>query len=95
MDNYYTSPTLFKYLLTHSVAAVGTAKTNRKNFPKFDTPTTKPPRGTCTFMYHKKLVAVRWLDNRDIYCLSTAVGDSVNRQDGTEMIEVNCQIIEE
>jgi len=99
MDNYYTSPTLFKDLLCKFVAAVGTARTNRKNFPKFETPTTKPPRGTCSFLYHKEIVAVRWLDNRDIFCLSTAVGDSVtkvNRREGTEVIEVDCpEIIEE
>ena len=39
VDNYYTSPTLFKDLFTHSVAAVGTTRTNWKNFPKFETPT--------------------------------------------------------
>jgi len=79
MDNYYTSPTLFKDLLCKSIAAVGTAITNWKNFPKFETPTTKPPKGTCSFLYHKELMhkelmAARWLNNWDIFCLSTAVG---------------------
>jgi len=64
-----------------------------KNFPKFETPTIKPPRVTCSFLYHKELRgAVRWLDNQGISCLSTAVGDSitkVNWRDGTEVIEVD------
>ena len=98
MDNY-TSPVLFMDLLKEQIGAIGTARTNRKNFPSFANVTPKPPRGSCTFMYRKELLAVRWTDKRDIYALTTVISDvmtKVNRQDGKEIMEVNCpEIIQE
>ena len=83
----------FMDLLKEQIGAVGTARTNRKNFPKFANTTLKPPRGFCVFMYHKELVAVRWTDKRDIHALATVIGDgltTVGRRDGKEVMEVNC-----
>ena len=93
MDNFYSSPVLFLDLVGKNTAACGTVKTNRMNFPEDLKPALKVPRGTCTFMYHKSLFATHWYDNRDVYALSTAVGDTtvqVHRHVETEVIDVTC-----
>ena len=93
MDNFYSSPVLFLDLVDKNIAASGTAKTNRTNFPEYLKPDSKVPRGTCTFMYYKSLTATHWYDNRDVYALSTAVDDTVvqvRRRVENEVIDVTC-----
>jgi len=44
-------------------------------------------------MNHKSLFASHWYDNRDVYALSTAVGDTtvqVRRRVETEVVDVIC-----
>ena len=95
-DNYYSSPVLFEDLLAAGTTATGTIRTNRKHFPKIlkrASGERPQERGTTTFAYHNNITVVRWIDNRDVYAISTLNSDlltKVKRQvDGT-VKEITC-----
>ena len=80
MDNFYASPQLFKDLLSVSTYASGTLRTNRKHFPDSLKPKAgerAKARGTPTFAFCDKVTVVRWIDNKDVYAMSTLYPDSV------------------
>ena len=73
MDNFYSSPNLFRQLVTRNIGAVGTVKHSRKNMPpqllprnlhlaKGDDP---------VFMKDDPLVVVTWHDTKRVAALST------------------------
>lgn len=70
MDNWYTSPTLLKYLSSKKVGACGTVKANRKGMPNL---CKKLKRGECKLAITKKskILACKWEDKRDVLMLST------------------------
>ena len=76
-DNFYSSPQLFQDLLDKSTLASGTVRKNRKNFPKNLDMATKLSRGESKFAYHKNLTVCRWYDNKDVFCISTLLSDSL------------------
>ena len=93
MDNFYSSPELFEDLLSYKTLASGTARTNRKNFPKKLKEFTKMSRGDSKFLFHKNTTACRWYDNKDVYCLSTIFNGSlttVRRQVEKETRDISC-----
>ena len=68
-DNWYSSPSLCRYLLSRKTGAVGTVKTNRKYFPKF--PDTE--RGVVNLKRSEcgKILALSWKDKRPVNMVST------------------------
>lgn len=76
-DNFYTSPVLFKHLLLKKLTASGTLRLNRKHVPKCLVKATGMKRGESKFAFHSGLTAARWHDNKDVFCLSTHIQDSV------------------
>lgn len=70
MDNWYTSPTLLKYLSSKGIGACGTVKANRKGMPFFKN---KLKRGDCKVAVttRSKILACKWMDKRDVHMLST------------------------
>ena len=90
MDNYYSSPLLFKDVFAAGTTATGTLRTNRKNFKqKFG----DVPRGTVSFVYKGNLTVVKWSDNRDVHANSTLYSNEitkVKRQVEGESVEVSC-----
>ena len=89
MDNFYTGPILFKDLLDKKFAASGTCRVARKGFPKALVPISTLPRGMSCFQYYSNLTATHWRDKRDIYVLSTIIGDNttkVCRRSGLEIL---------
>ncbi|XP_063220583.1 piggyBac transposable element-derived protein 4-like [Bacillus rossius redtenbacheri] len=67
MDRFYSSPTLFYKLKT---LAVGTVQKNRKGLPP-ELKCKELARGEAIFRRCGPLLAVKWKDTRDVYCLST------------------------
>jgi len=69
MDNWYSSPALFRQLRQRDTDAVGTVRLSRSRMP----PDLKPkiPRGTITARYSENLMALKWHDKREITMLST------------------------
>ncbi|XP_047669538.1 piggyBac transposable element-derived protein 4-like [Tachysurus fulvidraco] len=86
VDNFYTSPDLFRDLLAKKIWACGTIHGQRIGFRK-DRPgglVRSSPRGTIRWIREGPLVFVQWRDTRDVLMCSTfhsAHGqDSVRRQ---------------
>lgn len=78
VDNFYTSPQLLNDLLVAGTYCTGTARSNRKDFPKEIVPTkSNLPSGAFRFAIAKllgnlgKIVAVWWRDQRYVLALST------------------------
>ena len=100
MDNYYSSPELFRDLLLRKTTASGTVRLNRKYFPDQLKPVRGEParsRGTTSFAFHGQLTMVRWIDNKDVYALSTIFSDTLTtarRRVGNHAQDIPCpQII--
>jgi len=73
MDNFYTSPELFRTLESKDIGACGTARSNRKHMPNGLKPETpKLKRGDDPVFFHAgNLVACGWEDVKRVTCLST------------------------
>lgn len=70
IDNWYSSPNIFEYLLENDTNVIGTVKCNRKNMPK-DLPTLKLKKGEFAARSSHGLLALKWIDRKDVYMLST------------------------
>ncbi|PIK50085.1 putative piggyBac transposable element-derived protein 4-like [Apostichopus japonicus] len=78
IDNFYTSPELLAHLLSHNTLAVGTVRENRKHMPmRAKSSQTKVEVGHSIFLKSHKMTACRWMDKRDVFCLSTVHGNSL------------------
>ena len=72
MDNYYTSPNLFLTLAMKGIGACGTARPNRKNFPKeLITKARVSNRGKYDYLSNGVILAIVWVDKRSIYLITT------------------------
>ena len=69
MDNFYSSPALYRQLLQHQTDAVGTVRIGRRNMPA----DLKKPieRGSTVARYTSDMMALKWKDKRDVAMLST------------------------
>ena len=72
-DNYYTSSELYLELFNRGVNACGTARVNRRGFPKELVHKSKTGRERGFYDYRSKgpLLATVWFDRRFFYFLST------------------------
>ena len=68
-DNWYSSPSLCKYLLTRQTGAAGTVKTNRKFYPRF--PDTE--RGSVIRKKSDcgKILSLNWQDRKPVKMITT------------------------
>ena len=72
VDNYYTSPVLFLTLYNKKVLACGTARTNRKYYPKeLRVKESGKERGWYDYLCSPPLLACVWKDRRIINFLTT------------------------
>ncbi|KAI2650763.1 PiggyBac transposable element-derived protein 4 [Labeo rohita] len=78
VDNFYTSPKLFRDLLQKKIWACGTIRANRIGHLK-----TQAPRGNIRWFREDDLLFVEWKDKRDVLMCSTFHkafnGDSIKR----------------
>nr|XP_037283985.1 piggyBac transposable element-derived protein 4-like [Rhipicephalus microplus] len=78
MDNWYSSPTLFRHLKDAGSNAVGTVRLHRKNMPKgFNQ--LKLKKGECEVLFARGIMALTWQDKKQVTMLSTVhSGANVN-----------------
>lgn len=86
VDNFYTSPALFRDLLEKRIWACGTICPKVTGFPKTDVNSldSKSPRGSMRWIRKDSLLFVQWRDTRDVSLCSTLhtarVADTVRRR---------------
>ncbi|XP_031356899.1 piggyBac transposable element-derived protein 2-like [Photinus pyralis] len=91
-DNYFTSFNLFTTLQQMGILSVGTVRTNRLKGLKFKEDKVMKTEGRGSYEHfteeNKKVVAVKWFDNKGVTLLSTYVGlqpiEEVRRWSQTE-----------
>nr|XP_039258846.1 piggyBac transposable element-derived protein 4-like [Styela clava] len=73
VDNFYTSPELFSYLLSKGIYACGTFRANRIGFPKelIIKSIRSLQRGATDWRMAGDLLAQSWVDNRAVCFLTT------------------------
>ena len=79
VDNFYTSPQLFKDLLEVGTLACGTIRSNRKGFPAVvkDNVDQSDSLFCKADMTEGFMTAVHWKDKRDVFALTTSHGNAV------------------
>ncbi|XP_058624560.1 piggyBac transposable element-derived protein 4-like [Onychostoma macrolepis] len=86
LDQFYTSPTLFRDLLGKNIYACGPVLPTRKGFPKIlvNRLSKKAPRGTMRWIRDDDLLFVEWKDSQEVQMCSTFhkayEGDTVQRK---------------
>jgi hypothetical protein len=72
VDNFFTSPALFRQLLLRQTYACGTLQTTRKGAPKsLDDKLAGKERGTAAWLTNNGLCATSWLDKEPVHFLSS------------------------
>ena len=72
VDNFYTSPDLFKWLLERGINACRTVRKGRAGFPReIYFPRGRQIRGTTHYLSSGNLLAQSWFDSKEVYFLST------------------------
>ncbi|KAA8585675.1 hypothetical protein FQN60_004369, partial [Etheostoma spectabile] len=86
VDNFYTSPKLFKDLHSMHFGACGTYRDHRRGCPRTtkNAMTKKDPRGTIRWIRDGPLIFVKWMDTREVSVCSTIhsaySGETVQRR---------------
>ena len=68
-DNYYNSPDLIDLLYKRKIHACGTVRKNQKSLPIAVTQA-KLKQGETVFHHKNNLLALKWMDKREVYILS-------------------------
>ncbi|CAF1441387.1 unnamed protein product [Adineta ricciae] len=76
MDSYYSSPKLFLQMIKRKTDAVGTIRSNRIGLP-IAFKRIELHKNEQIFRYYKKLMPVKWLDEKYVTMLSTYHNDDV------------------
>ena len=90
VDNFDTSPILFRDLYNRGMYASGTVRANRKYYPSTKLDETAKQKGDMSFLHDGEMTAGKWVDKRNVYFLSTFKCDEVDeitqhQSSGSEM----------
>jgi hypothetical protein len=75
MDNWYSSPALYRQLRSNQTDALGTVRLNRKHMPV--QLKKKVAKGQTIALYSTDLMALKWMDKREVSILSTFHGSEM------------------
>ena len=71
-DNFFNSPEIIEKLFQKGIYGTRTVRANRKQIPKtIDDKQMK--RGDCEFLFSGKTMACKWMDNRSVLLLPSAL----------------------
>lgn len=86
LDNWYSSPTLFRSLLDNKTYARGTVRGHRKNMPT--AVTTKFSAGEVLYQSSNNIQCLKWQDKNDVLMLSSLHQSPLMTNSGkTRMVE--------
>ncbi len=71
-DNFFNSPTLIKRLYERGLYGIGTVRSNRKHMPEM-LADKQMQRGDSQYHYCDSVLACKWMDNRGVLMVATAV----------------------
>lgn len=77
VDNWYSSPLLFRYLKAKQTYACGTVRVSRRGMPKFN----KIKKGEIDVHHCDSLMALKWKDKNDVTLLSTMHDSKIVKSD--------------
>ncbi len=75
IDNWFSSPTLFERLPQQKTKACGTVRKNRSGMPSFE----KLGKRQQTYQTTGELLALKWMDKREVHMLTTAHEPIISR----------------
>jgi hypothetical protein len=76
LDNWYSSPDLYRRLTERKTNVIGTVRPNRRDVPQ-DISKTKLKRGEHEIWSANNILCVKWKDNRDVHFLSTKISQLI------------------
>ena len=71
-DNFFNSPKLIEKLYQKGFYGIGTVRASRKQMPKM-IGDKQMKRGDCEFLFSGNTMACKWMDNRSVLLLSSAL----------------------
>nr|CAI5821951.1 unnamed protein product [Callosobruchus analis] len=93
VDNWYTSPDLFQYLVKQETGGCGTVKPNRRGMPEFSKSIPKEEvQSTST----ENLLAIKWHDKKFVHMLTSVARPNltdtgkVNSKTGNRVLKPQC-----
>ncbi|KAJ1108925.1 hypothetical protein NDU88_006295 [Pleurodeles waltl] len=76
-NNFYTGVQLFKELFRVDTVVCDTIRSNQKGYPR-ELVCKKPERGQCSALRNDELLALKFVDRRDVYMLTTIHDESTS-----------------
>ena len=93
MDNFYTSPALFKDLRERGFESCGTIRSNRVGIPD-DIRSAKLKKGESHFSWDDSMLFMKWRDKRDVLMLSTFHDDTfIEKRRRTRLAKEGVEVI--
>lgn len=94
MDNFYSSPSLFRDLREQGFEACGTLRANRVGIPE-DIRSAKLKKGESLFSQDDTILFMKWRDKRDVLMLSTFHDDTfIEKRRRTRHAEEGVEVIQ-
>ena len=93
-DNFFNCPKLIEKLFHKGIYGVGTVRANRQQMPKL-IHNKQMKREDCEFLFSGNTIAYKWMDNRSVLLLSSAIEgmhDILSVQKREKGSKTNCSV---